>query len=778
MKKIELLSPVGDFECLKAAVQNGADSVYLGASSFSARASAKNFDLEELKEAIKYAKLRNVNVHLTLNTLVEENELDDALNLANAAYSFGIDAIIVQDFGLATLLIKNFPDLNIHASTQMTIHNLEGALEMEKLGFKRVVLSRELSIPEISNICHNTNIEIETFIHGALCISYSGRCYMSSLIGGRSGNRGKCAQSCRLPYKLYDKGRNLMDKGYLLSPRDLCSLNNLPELVNAGIDSFKIEGRMKNPEYVATVTRIYRKYFDKILKKENYIVDQNNIKELMQVFNRGGFSSGHLTNEPNKKLIYSIKPNNIGLYLGKIKKFDKNKGYITLIPEEEIEVGDSISVENENTKYTISELTENGKNIPSAKNQLVTIGRMKGNIKVNDSVYKLSSKKLSKLAQASYQKENKKIKLNATITIKANKPVTLQVSPVQVQNNIYENININIVSDIIPEKALNQPLTVEKIEAQLKKTGNTEFEFKNIEVNLDDGLYIKSISSLNEFRRTALLQLEEKAIEKFTKDKINEIKKSTLIKSELQNKKQISILLNKLNLSNDYKKISEVEYIYIPLHYYLNKDYYNIIKQFKSTYVYLPTIIRQNKIESLKKSLKLITEKFNISGFVISNLSDLSLIPESDNFKIVGNYTLNVFNNQTINELSKLGFDRITQSLELPEADSNELQFSNLESIVYGRAPSMTLNYCLLGKSNHCYKECQRYCEKDEYILNDRMNFDFPISVNNTATITTIYNSKITSILPSKTKASIYRIDILDESINEINNVIDTVRKR
>lgn len=194
MKKIELLSPVGDFECLKAAVQNGADSVYFGASSFSARASAANFDLEHLQEAITYAKLRGVHTHLTLNTLIKEEEFEQAISLATAAYTYGIDAIIVQDLGLANYLISHFPDLPIHASTQMTIHNLEGALEVEKLGFKRAVLSRELSLPEIEHICHNTSIEIETFIHGALCISYSGQCLFSSMVGGRSGNRGKCAQ--------------------------------------------------------------------------------------------------------------------------------------------------------------------------------------------------------------------------------------------------------------------------------------------------------------------------------------------------------------------------------------------------------------------------------------------------------------------------------------------------------------------------------------------------------------------------------------------------------
>ena len=357
---IELLSPVGDFECLKAAVQNGADAVYFGANLFSARAFAKNFDLEDLEKAINYAKLRGVKTNLTLNTLIKDDEFEDAVMLAKKAYEFGIDAIIVQDLGLATTLIKNFPNLPIHASTQMTIHNLDGALEAEKLGFKRAVLSRELPINEIEYICKNSNIEIEVFIHGALCISYSGQCLFSSMIGGRSGNRGKCAQPCRLPYELLEDD-NKIDSGYLLSTRDLCGLEFLPQLINCGVKCLKIEGRMKNPQYVATVTRIYRKYIDLVLNNKPYIIDENDKKDLLQAFNRGGFSNGHLSNDPNKKLVFKEKQNNMGIYLGKIKKFNSNKGLITLTLNDNLEIGDSIFAEKETSNYTISELMKNDK---------------------------------------------------------------------------------------------------------------------------------------------------------------------------------------------------------------------------------------------------------------------------------------------------------------------------------------------------------------------------------------------------------------------------------
>ena len=250
---IELLSPVGDFECLKAAVQNGADAVYFGASLFSARAFASNFDSDMLEQAITYAKLRGIKTNLTLNTLIKNNELADAINVAKKAYEYGIDAIIVQDLGLARYLIKNFPGLNVHGSTQMSIHNLDGAIALQKMGFSRVVLSRELNLQEIEYICKNSDIEIEVFVHGALCISYSGQCLFSSMVGGRSGNRGKCAQPCRLPYELLENDISI-DKGFLLSPRDLCGLEFLPQLVNAGVSCLKIEGRMKTPEYARPCT--------------------------------------------------------------------------------------------------------------------------------------------------------------------------------------------------------------------------------------------------------------------------------------------------------------------------------------------------------------------------------------------------------------------------------------------------------------------------------------------------------------------------------------------
>ena len=337
MSNVELLSPVGEWDSLVAAVQNGANAVYFGANEFNARMNSKNFNREELKRAIEYAKLRNVKTNLTLNILIKDKEFVQAIELVKYAYECGIDAIIVQDLGLAREIIKLFPDLDVHSSTQMTVYNIDGVKEIEKLGFKRCVLARELSLDEIRNICSNTNIEIEVFIHGALCICYSGQCLMSSSIGGRSGNRGKCAGTCRLPYTLL-KNEHMVEKGHLLSSKDVCTLDILPELISAGIKSFKIEGRMKSPEYVGLVTSIYRKYIDLANTNKPYIVKQEDKEKLMQIFNRGGFSTGYLKGKLGKEMIYKNKPNHIGIYVGKVLKYNPNKGYVKFKCDKEISI--------------------------------------------------------------------------------------------------------------------------------------------------------------------------------------------------------------------------------------------------------------------------------------------------------------------------------------------------------------------------------------------------------------------------------------------------------
>lgn len=798
---IELLSPAGSLEALKAAVQNGADSVYLGAGKFNARAFASNFDDQELKEAIAYAKLRNVKIHLTLNTLLKDEEIEDALELANKAISFGVDAIIVQDLGLATLLKQNFPDVVLHASTQMTAHNLEGVRKLEKLGFSRVVLSRELSLEDIQFICSNAKAEIETFIHGALCISYSGQCLFSSMVGGRSGNRGTCAQPCRLPYSLIEKTKNkekTIDQGYLLSPKDLCGLEYIPQLIESGVSSFKLEGRMKSPEYVATVTRIYRKYIDLAYSDKPYNIDPEDKTELLQLFNRGGFSNGHLASSSNTSLVYPIKPNNMGLPLGSITKINANKGLITLTTSCPIQVGDQLSFEKEDKRYTISEITVNKKTVQEATEGMeITIGRMKGNLHIGDKIYKLSSKTLLKTARASFENgvEHKKIPLSCSIELAKGKPIVLNVKSINKPNNIYNNIDVTVSSDVLPQEANNRPLDKQRVVDQLSKTNDTPYEFKKISVQLEENLFLPKISILNQLRRQALEKIEESVLSFFQSAPLKDVSITldNLIEHETKKEKskepRYSLLLNYINPEEDYKKLEGIDYIYIPLRCFVLPKYAEVLKQICNkfnVYVYLPTIIKPNYRNLLSNALNKAISSFDIKGFVLSNISHITLMEDikkeypKRNFDFISNYTMNVFNQQTAIALKEQGINRITLSAEASKKVINSLLDNpsyQKELIVYGNLPLMTSNYCLLGKANKCYPTCQVFCKNDtSYYLKDRLGFKFRIVPDNIQTITTIYNSKITSIKPSDFKADCYRIDILDESIDKINNIISTVR--
>ena len=788
---VELLSPAGDFECLKAAVQSGCNAVYFAAKSFGARAFASNFDAETLEQAIHYAKIRNVKTHLTLNTLIKENELEDALQLAKKAYHYGIDAIIVQDLGLGIELIKHFPDLPIHASTQMTVHNLEGVLALKELGFKRAILSRELSYEEIKYICQNTDMEIEVFIHGALCISYSGQCLFSSMIGGRSGNRGKCAQTCRLPYELLESKTTLnaktlnrslhqLDKGYLLSTRDLCGLAYLPKLIEAGVTSFKIEGRMKSPEYVATVTRIYRKYIDLAQnQKGDFVIDSEDKLALMQVFNRGGFSNGHLDAKGNANLVFPEKQNNMGIYLGKISKYNPNKGLVTCHLENKVSIGDSISFEKENTKYTISELMVQNQNSKTATiSQTVTFGRMKGTIKPGDGIYKITDKNLSRVARESFSKENIKNQLVCKIKIKKGQKIGVTIG--------CKNFDANVTYsyDFIPQSAQNLGLTKEKIITQFQKTLDTEFEFSNFEIDLEDNLFLP-ISVLNDVRRLGIEKIREEIIKGFTRDtkNLSSFSSSTFPTLTNQTTPKLSLLLNHLHLDFDYTSLETVDKLYIPLKYFGNPEYFAILTYFSNHfnfYIYMPTIIRKDYSSACQKLLANAFENFKIKGMVISNLSQLKLIPPCDFLDIVGNYTLNIYNSYSCQVLENLKIHTATISPELDEQGILSICKNTSvpkELIVYGKIPVMTMHYCLLGKTNHCSKDCSRKCISDAtYFLKDRMGILFQVMPDNTQTITTIYNSKITSIAYQDFDINFVRMDILDESIEKINQIIKTVQ--
>ena len=473
----------------------------------------------------------------------------------------------------------------------------------------------------------------------------------------------------------------------------------------------------------------------------------------------------------------------MGIYLGSVSNFNNNKGHISLTVSKDsdvtVRVGDKISVENkkhETSTYTISELMIQYKNVSQARcGDKIKIGRMKGDISVGDKIYKIADKLLTTSALETLNKENRKINLNCKMIVKRNQPVELYVS----DSNSHE---VKITSDIIPVEAINAPITQERLSAQLSKTNNTPFHFENIEIDLDDGLYIQGISAINELRRQALAQYEALLVQSFRR-KIELPRLDINPAKNVSTNKKISVLLNILNQNFDYTQLHGIDKIYIPLKYFVLKDFKNVVAELTEnfeTYIYMPTIMRNNYHKIISNNLSNILEQYKIKGFVLSNIGNIELLNDYKNkYEFIYNYTLNVFNNLTIAELADASKTTVTLSPELNKSDLQTFAKTSCstELIVYGRTPLMNSNYCLLGKSNKCYSACPHLCNStNKFYLKDRIGFLFRVIPDNVDTVTTIYNSKITSIEHDEICVNSARIDILDESISEINNIINTVK--
>lgn len=736
---MELLAPVGNFDNLIAAVQNGADAVYLGANSFNARANAKNFEQEELKKAILYARKRGVEVHLALNILLFNHEIKEALELAKFAYECGVSAIIVQDIGLAAELKSYFPDLPIHASTQMTITDSYGVQIMEKLGFKRVVLAREMSLKEIATIRKNTKLELECFGHGALCVSYSGQCLFSSMVGKRSGNRGLCAGPCRLNYQLL-KDEKIMENGYLLSPKDICTLSILPQLINCGINSLKIEGRKKSYEYVSIVTKIYRKYIDLAQDKtKEYKVETEDLKQLLQIYNRGGMGTGYFENRQN--IVYPQKPNHLGLYIGKVKAVNPKRKQITIDLIDKISMGDVIRVQEESSY--ISQIIDG-----------TTVGEIKNGkqIKIKDKVYKIVDHALNKKQWKNHKKEVKKVEISCN-SYKNGENICLEL----------KNEDIMIKSSINIEKSDKNELDKQRIMCQIQKTGNTMFQIKDCNIEVEH--LSLSISQLNQLRREAIQKFEEALEQRIQRKYQNQMK--VPIEQEISRKKQkpkINLFLQKLNENIDYSKFDYHE-IYVPLKALIDG------LELRDCIVVLPSIIEEN-YEKLIRQHKAIFDR--VKAVAIAHVSQIEFLKQLKiHKKIVANDTLNITNYQTEKVIESLGVKRFTISPELDKnAASSFSSHMEKELVVYGRTCLMTSKYCPIGKNENCHKICQR----GKYALKDRKNFIFPIVSDCINCHSQIYNSKILSIETKDLAFDFFRIDVQNETKEEIERIMASVK--
>jgi putative protease len=739
-KKIEILAPAGSYDGMRAAMNAGCDAVYMGGSSFGARAYAENPEEVMLIKAIDEAHIRGKKLYLTVNTLLKEKELTGQLyKYLENYYLRGLDAVIVQDVGVLHFIHQHFPELPIHASTQMTLTMAQGAELLKAYGVTRMVTSRELSLQEIKAISENTDMEIETFVHGALCYCYSGQCLMSSLIGGRSGNRGRCAQPCRMPYQLYSDNRCLSDvqERYLISPKDINTLAIIPELVEAGIDSFKIEGRMKRPEYAAATSYIYRKYVDlyfslgaegyrSYIEGEDFHVD---MLKLQDVYNRGGFSQGYGRTYHGKQMMSLYRPNHSGVLVGKVK--DVKNGQADIILNEKLNAQDVLEIrrsENKLYEFTVKDQHGPGEVLKTklGRNPDITSSMKRNNydsrdnrsvngtVHNGDEVYRTRNNALLDYLTDEYLKKDAKYPIKGRLKARLGERLSLTLSYGEYSITAYHNI---------VEQALKQPLTKDKIKTQLDKTGDTFFYFEDLIIDADDNIFIPVVW-LNELRRNAVAQLEEEIIGSFKRSpgKVNHEIESRAVLSEGNRKESDDIILNSqksddaaeglrdctntifgiavsVQTMNQWRTAlayPEITAVYVNYESFQVSDIIRMSEETtgerKSFYLTLPHICRLSVYNRLKKDLSEIIDSDMIKGYIVKNYEEISLLKSLYNEgnakkQILLNYNMYVYNKEAKSFWNEFDITRFTAPVELNSKELRELGASDCDILVYGYLP-------------------------------------------------------------------------------------------
>ncbi len=746
----EILSPAGSAASVIAAVNGGCDAIYIGGRAFNARRFAQSPSDDELKEIIRQCHLRGVKVHITLNTLYKEIELNDVLSFASKMYSYGADAFIIQDLGFFSLVKNNFPDIAAHASTQLTAHSLSQAKALKELGFERVVLSRELPLNEIRHITAELGAETECFVHGALCVSYSGRCLMSSMLGGRSGNRGSCAQTCRMEYTLLSNNKEYA-KGYLLSPKDTCMIRHTGELLDSNITSWKIEGRMKSPEYVSLVTKLYRKYRD-----SGGRVSPEDMKELTQIFNRGGELGEGCYYSHSCKDMLSSSPKSTGIYIGKITSVKGKSCTIKLT--EDISCGDGIEVwtKGEHTGTNISRAAKAGES--------VTI-QINGRVNAGDRVYKSFDKRLADSLKNDSSAYTRRSRVNAQLTAHIGAPLELRLTST-------DGVSIT-VNGAIPEQPLKNSMSHADLCAQLAKTGNTPFilEFDSGEC---EPLYVP-LSSIKELKRTACEELEKAIMEHYTRADVTHqsyISRSTPkadithLSVQVYTSDQLSAALDSGNTD-----------IYCELNAdnFANADELISKAHSKGSRLYfaLPVIEREGLHKITTERIKAL-ENTALDGYLARNLTDYATKKD-----IIADFTLNTFNSASLSLLREK-YKRVTLSPELNLKELKPLCGEGTEIAVYGRLPLMTTQHCPVGV-HMARKSAAPFCKLKEKhpdcVLKDRKNALFPIITQCEGCNALIFNSaplylgnKWEDIAPLKCEA--VRLIFTTETKNETAQLI------
>lgn len=740
MKKVELLSPVGSMEMLYQAVHNGADAVYLAGKQYGARKFSNNFTNEELVEVIRYCHLYDVLVYVTVNTIIFEDEIVDLVKYIEFLYVQGVDAVIMQDIGMIKLVREKFPNLDVHASTQCHTYNEECVKLFRDLGCTRVVMAREMSLEQINRI--KVDIEKEVFVYGALCVCYSGCCLFSSLNGGRSGNRGECVGSCRLPYKLLRNNEYIDIKDdYLLSTKELNTLNRLSEILDSGIDSLKIEGRMKSPYYVGYVTRLYRTLIDKYYNDEDLSLTTEEFYNLKKLFNRE-FTNGYLFHDD----IMNIKsPNHQGVPIGKVVKVDKRYVYMKL-ESDNLYQEDGIRFKNSNKGMIINKLYND--------KLLLVHSITKGHIAVIDNKFRLKKddivlKTIDKNLVRSLSDYEKK-KIDVYFEVKAYIGKRLEIV-------ICDNKNHQIIEyGEVVEEAVKREVTDSDIKRCICKLGNTPFRMHKIDIYKDQNIFI-NLRDINEVRRRLVDRLiEVRSSEKRDVIIHKDIDMNYYIKNDGKN--SINVLVRNLEQLRCCLD-SGVDNIYI--------TDYDLYLQYK-------------KLDNVYYRCKRVYNRYpDIQGekLLVGELG--SIYQYKDNNDLVGDYYLNVSNSYSIRYLNYLGVKRVTLSVEVSDRQIREIMKRdyNVELVIYGRLELMIMKYCPL-------KKCFRYCrecgnQKDKFYLEDMNKGIYPIISDDCLThiMASKDLDKISKIFEYK-KMGIcnYRIELFDEDYEETKKIIQRVK--
>ncbi len=718
MDRFELLAPAGSYENFKAALSAGADAVYLGGNMFGARAYANNFSETEVLRALDYAHIHNRSVYMTVNTLLKQNDIEEMLvDYLKPYYENGLDGVIVQDLGVARVVRENFPGMPIHASTQMSVSGVAGAKWLKDNGFTRVVPARELTLAEIKDIYDNTGLEIESFIHGALCYCYSGQCLLSSMIGGRSGNRGRCAQPCRLEYSC--DGKN----GYWLSPKDMCTINIIPKLLDNGVYSMKIEGRMKSREYTSGVVSIYRKYVNRYLEhgQKGYKVERQDIIALTDLYNRGGFNEGYYLGATGAKMMSVDRPNHAGTPALKVKERVGNKVVFTAV--EKINKGDVFEI---NADFNIT----SGVDLQIGQELAVQIPAKfvpsKGTV-----ISRIKNQQLVNTLVENYCQDRELIKEPVEIFFEAkiNQPISL------VMHNMVSDVYATVLGQVA-QKAQKQPVTPDNVIKQISKLNDTPYSVKDISVNIEGDCFVP-LQAINDLRRQCVNEMNKQSVIGYKRQWAPVEDEKELQEFPQRKTTSVSVLVSNVEQLRFILEQEGIDRVYVEYNCFYDDTTAKLLGENRRAEIFgaLPRILRGNRMDEFKDLLDRMAA-CRVDGFLVRNLEEGAYLKElKADYRVVSDYSMYAWNNQAVKELKKL-FDEITAPLELNGSELAMIEGCNMELPVYGYFPVMLSAQCVKKTTGRCDMA------NGSIIIKDRANARYNIVSNCRFCHTVMYNDK------------------------------------